>query len=67
MNYSYPDKLWCLARFCRLKSIKVNQFQFQQGEVTVGRIYRHLKTDEMTGEILEDWFVVIPQIRVCRG
>ncbi|WP_017719812.1 RecQ family ATP-dependent DNA helicase [Kamptonema formosum] len=50
----------------RRKGIQVNQFQFQQGEVTVGSIYRHLKTDEITGEIPEDWFVVIPQIRVCR-
>jgi ATP-dependent DNA helicase RecQ len=50
----------------RDKGIQVNQFQFQLGEVSVGSIYRHPKTDEMTEEILESWFVVIPQIRVCR-
>jgi ATP-dependent DNA helicase RecQ len=48
------------------KGIQVNQFQFQRGEVTVGSIFRHLKTDDITGEILESRFVVIPQIRVCR-
>lgn len=41
-------------------------FRFLPGEVTVRNIYRHLKTDEMTGRTLEDWFVVIPQLRVCR-
>jgi ATP-dependent DNA helicase RecQ len=50
----------------RRKGIQVNQFQFQPGEVTVGSIYRHLNIDDITGEILESWFVVIPQIRVCR-
>jgi ATP-dependent DNA helicase RecQ len=63
-------EIGCLSKACtdrlRRKGIQVNQFQFQPGEVTVGSIYRHLKTDEMTGEILESWFVVIPQIRVCR-
>lgn len=48
------------------KQIKPNQFQFQQSEVTVRSIYRHLKIDDVTGNISEDWFVVIPQIRVCR-
>jgi ATP-dependent DNA helicase RecQ len=41
-------------------------FSFNEGEVRVGRIYRHLKIDDITGKKLEDWFVVIPQIRVCR-
>lgn len=50
----------------RKKEIKINQFQFQPGEVTVKSIYRHLKIDEITGYILENWFVIIPQIRVCR-
>ena len=50
----------------RQKSISPNQFNFQEGEVTVRSIYRHLKTEEMTGEITEDWYVVIPQIRICR-
>ncbi len=42
------------------------KFQFQPGEVTVRHIYRHLKSDEVTGELQEDWYVVIPQIRVYR-
>lgn len=37
-----------------------------QNACTVGFSERHLKTDEMTGKTLEDWFVVIPQLRVCR-
>ncbi len=48
------------------KGICPGQFQFQSGEVTVRSIYRHLKVDDVTGNTLEDWFVVIPQIRVCR-
>ena len=48
------------------KGIHPRQFQFQPGEVTVRSVFHHLKTDEVTGEILEDWFVVVPQIRVCR-
>jgi ATP-dependent DNA helicase RecQ len=43
-----------------------NQFEFQQGEVTVKNVYRHIKRDELTNVIIEDRFVVIPQIRVCR-
>ncbi|HEY9873431.1 MAG TPA: ATP-dependent helicase, partial [Candidatus Obscuribacterales bacterium] len=50
----------------RRKGIQINKFQFQQGEVTVRSIFRHIKTDNLTGEILADCFVVIPQIRVCR-
>jgi ATP-dependent DNA helicase RecQ len=42
------------------------QFNFRSGEVTVKSIYRHLNIDDVSGEIREDWFVVIPQIRVCR-
>jgi ATP-dependent DNA helicase RecQ len=41
-------------------------FNFQPGEVSVRHIYRHLKRDELTGEVQEDWYVVIPQIRICR-
>jgi ATP-dependent DNA helicase RecQ len=48
------------------RGMEPKKFQFQLGEVTVGSIYRHLKIDDLTGEILEDWFVVIPQIRICR-
>jgi len=48
------------------KRIYPGQFQFQPGEVTVRSIYRHLKIDDVTGNVTEDWFVVIPQIRVCR-
>ena len=50
----------------RRNRIIPNQFNFQEGEVTVRSIYRHLKTNDMTGEIIEDWYVVIPQIRICR-
>jgi ATP-dependent DNA helicase RecQ len=46
------------------RGIAVKRFEFLPGEVTVKSIYRHLKKDEMTGEVTEDWFVVIPQIRV---
>ena len=38
------------------------QFEFLPGEITVRSIFRHLKTHEVTGEIVEDWFVVIPQL-----
>ncbi|MDY6803274.1 MAG: RecQ family ATP-dependent DNA helicase [Cyanobacteriota bacterium] len=48
------------------KGIAVKQFEFLPGEVTVKSIYHHLKIDDMTGEITEDWFAVLPQIRVCR-
>jgi ATP-dependent DNA helicase RecQ len=48
------------------KGILPAQFQFQPGEVTLRSIFRHLKTHEVTGEIVEDWFVVIPQLRIYR-
>jgi ATP-dependent DNA helicase RecQ len=48
------------------QKIDPTTFQFHAGEVTVRSLYRHLKTDEVTGDILEDWFVVIPKIRICR-
>ncbi|MDX1976247.1 MAG: ATP-dependent helicase [Pseudanabaenaceae cyanobacterium bins.68] len=48
------------------RSIIPGRFIFNSGEVTVRSIFRHLKTDEVTGEIVEDWYVAIPQIRVCR-
>jgi ATP-dependent DNA helicase RecQ len=41
-------------------------FAFMAGEVRVHAVYRHLKLDEVTGKVLEDWFVPVPQIRVCR-
>ena len=53
------DELW-------RRGVLVNQFQFQQGEVSVRSIFRHIKLNDITREIEEDWFVVIPQIRVCR-
>ncbi|MBD2249378.1 hypothetical protein [Nostoc sp. FACHB-888] len=49
------------------KGIFPGQFQFQPGEVTVRYLYDHTKRDDITGEISENWFVVIPQIRVCRN
>jgi ATP-dependent DNA helicase RecQ len=36
------------------------------GEVRLHAVYRHLKLDEVTGKVMEDWFVPIPPIRVCR-
>ncbi|QLE45171.1 RecQ family ATP-dependent DNA helicase (plasmid) [Nostoc sp. C052] len=48
------------------KGFRPGQFQFQASEVIVRSIYRHLRKDEVNGNITEDWFVVIPQIRVCR-
>jgi ATP-dependent DNA helicase RecQ len=50
----------------RQKGILPTQFKFLPGEVTVRSIFRHLRTHEVTGEIVEDWFVVIPQLRVYR-
>jgi ATP-dependent DNA helicase RecQ len=47
------------------EGISPGRFQFQPGDVSVRSIYRHLKTDPVTNEVIEDWFVVIPQIRVC--
>ena len=46
--------------------IHPEMFQFQLGEVTVGRIYRHLNRDTVTGKVLGEWYVVLPQIRICR-
>ncbi|MGI0484992.1 RecQ family ATP-dependent DNA helicase [Pantanalinema rosaneae CENA516] len=48
------------------RNIELRKFQFQDKEVTVRNVYRHLKTDEVNGDILEDWYVVVPQIRICR-
>jgi ATP-dependent DNA helicase RecQ len=42
------------------------EFIFLPNEVTVRSIYRHLKTDEVNGNILEEWYVIIPQIRIYR-
>lgn len=48
------------------KGLEPGKFNFQPGEVTVRYIYRHVKTAEDSDEILEDWYVVIPQIRIYR-
>ncbi len=48
------------------KGIDPNSFVFRDGEATIRSIYRHIKTDPVTGEVMQDWFVVIPQIRICR-
>ena len=48
------------------KGISPNSFVFRDGETTIRGIYRHIKTDPVTGEIMQDWYVVIPQIRICR-
>ncbi|BDA73648.1 hypothetical protein CAL7716_078140 [Calothrix sp. PCC 7716] len=41
------------------------EFEFRSGEVKVKNIYRHVKMDDASGAV-EDWFIVIPQLRVCR-
>ncbi|MFN9536358.1 MAG: hypothetical protein ACK59W_18580 [Pseudanabaena sp.] len=46
--------------------ISPNSFVFRDGETTIRGIYRHIQTDPVTGEIMQDWFIVIPQIRICR-
>jgi ATP-dependent DNA helicase RecQ len=48
------------------KGISPNSFVFRDGETTIRGIYRHIQTDPVTGEIMQDWFIVIPQIRICR-
>jgi len=48
------------------KGISPNSFVFRDGESTIRGIYRHIQTDPVTGEIMQDWFIVIPQIRICR-
>ena len=48
------------------KGLSPQNFRFLAGEVTVRNVYRHLQLDRVTDKVLEDWFVVIPQIRVCR-
>lgn len=50
----------------RHRGINPGEFTFQPSEVTVRNVYRHLETDPVNGEILSDWYVVIPQIRICR-
>ncbi|RUT05164.1 hypothetical protein DSM106972_039850 [Dulcicalothrix desertica PCC 7102] len=41
------------------------EFEFRLGEVKVKNIYRHLQMDNASG-VVEDWFIVIPQLQVCR-
>ncbi|PLS67903.1 MAG: hypothetical protein CV045_10950 [Cyanobacteria bacterium M5B4] len=48
------------------KNINTNSFKFKPGEVTVRNIYRHIESNEITGEITDEWYVVIPRISVCR-
>jgi len=33
---------------------------------TVRHIYQLLDVDEVTGKIKDEWYIVVPQIRVCR-
>jgi ATP-dependent DNA helicase RecQ len=64
------DVIGALSRKCNealiWKGLDPNKFQFQPDEVTVRYIYRHVKTAEDSDEIVEDWYVVIPQIRIYR-
>ncbi len=48
------------------QGLRPGQFEWQPGEVTVRHIYQHLDIDEVTGEVKEEWYIVVPQIRVCR-
>jgi ATP-dependent DNA helicase RecQ len=50
----------------RKRDINPGRFAFKPGEVTIRNIYRHIEPDQITGEIVDDWYVVIPQIRICR-
>ncbi len=50
----------------RKLGLGAGSFQFRDSEVRVGRIFQHLSFNDVTGEKTEDWFVVLPQIRVCR-
>jgi ATP-dependent DNA helicase RecQ len=50
----------------RERGLGAGSFDFRDGEVRVGRVFHHLKFNDVTGEKTEDRFVVIPQIRVCR-
>ncbi|WP_336884964.1 3'-5' exonuclease [Nostoc punctiforme] len=65
------DEIGCLSKrgtqLLKHKGIFPGQFQFQLGEVTVRYLYHHTKRDDITGEISDNWFVLIPQIRVCRN
>lgn len=48
------------------QGLRPGQFEWQPGEVSVRHIYQHLDIDEVTGEVKEAWYLVVPQIRVCR-
>lgn len=48
------------------QGLRPGRFEWQPGEVTVRHIYQHLEVDEVTGEVKEEWYLVVPQIRVCR-
>lgn len=50
----------------RQRGIRPGEFTFQPGEVTVKSIFRYLDINEISGEVLDSWYVVIPQIRICR-
>jgi ATP-dependent DNA helicase RecQ len=59
-----------LSRKCNQQlardGLRPGAFAFGAGEVRLNAVYRHLTLDEVTGKVLEDWFVPIPPIRVCR-
>jgi ATP-dependent DNA helicase RecQ len=59
-----------LSRRCNQQlapdGLRPRAFSFAAGEVRLHAVYRHLNLDEVTGDVREDWFVPIPQIRVCR-
>jgi ATP-dependent DNA helicase RecQ len=48
------------------RGIYPGDFVFQSGEVAVRNVYRYVKTNEISGEVMDAWYVVIPQIRICR-
>jgi ATP-dependent DNA helicase RecQ len=64
------DVIGALSRKCNealiWKGLAPGRFQFDPKEVTVRYIYRHVKTADDSDEIIEDWYVVIPQIRIYR-
>ncbi len=48
------------------RGIRPGQFSFQPTEVTVKNVYRQVEIDEVTGDQRDEWYVVIPQIQICR-
>jgi ATP-dependent DNA helicase RecQ len=55
----------CTQQLAR-DGLRPNAFAFGPGEVRLHAVYRHLELGKVTGDVREDWFVPVPQLRVCR-